>query len=134
MYLQRQISRKVKEASEQFPVVFLTGPRQSGKTTLLKNIFPDYKYTNLEDPEIRQWATEQPRDFLDNNSWPVIIDEAQYAPELFSYIQGIVDEPSHDNNLDTHKHDHKEPKILFYRCIYRHGELHLTNLIKIMNR
>ena len=92
MYLQRQISKKVKEASEQFPVVFLTGPRQSGKTTLLKNIFPEYKYTNLEDPEIRQWATEQPRDFLDNNSWPVIIDEAQYAPELFSYIQGIVDE------------------------------------------
>lgn len=92
MYLQRQISKKVKEASEQFPVVFLTGPRQSGKTTLLKKIFPDYKYTNLEDPEIRQWATEQPRDFLSNNSWPVIIDEAQYAPELFSYIQGIVDE------------------------------------------
>lgn len=92
MYLQRQISKKVKEASEQFPVVFLTGPRQSGKTTLLKKIFPDHKYTNLEDPEIRQWATEQPRDFLSNNSWPVIIDEAQYAPELFSYIQGIVDE------------------------------------------
>lgn len=92
MYLQRKISKKVKEASEQFPVVFLTGPRQSGKTTLLKKIFPDYKYTNLEDPEIRQWATEQPRDFLDNNPWPVIIDEAQYAPELFSYIQGRVDE------------------------------------------
>lgn len=92
MYLQRKISKKVKEASEQFPVVFLTGPRQSGKTTLLKKIFADYKYINLEDPEIRQWATEQPRDFLDNNPWPVIIDEAQYAPELFSYIQGIVDE------------------------------------------
>lgn len=95
MYLQRQISKKVKEASEQFPVVFLTGPRQSGKTTLLKKIFPNYKYTNLEDPEIRQWATEQPRDFLSNNSWPVIIDEAQYAPELFSYIQEIVDEKQH---------------------------------------
>ncbi len=92
MFIKRDISKKLKEAAAQFPVVFLTGPRQSGKTTLLKKIFPAYRYTNLEDPEIRQWANEQPRDFLDNNPWPLIIDEAQYAPELFSYIQGIVDD------------------------------------------
>jgi uncharacterized protein len=92
MYIDRQISKQLKEASEQFPVVFLTGPRQSGKTTVLKKIFPDFSYVNLEDPEIRLWAIEQPRDFLDNNPWPLIIDEAQYAPDLFSYIQGIVDE------------------------------------------
>jgi uncharacterized protein len=92
MLIKRDISKKLKEAAAQFPVVFLTGPRQSGKTTLLKNLFPEYRYTNLEDPEIRQWAIEQPRDFLDNNPWPVIIDEAQYAPDLFSYIQGIVDD------------------------------------------
>jgi len=92
MYLQREISGKVKEASEQFPVIFITGPRQSGKTTLLKKIFGQYRYVNLEDPDIRRWALEQPRDFLDSNPWPVIIDEAQHAPDLFSYIQGIVDE------------------------------------------
>ena len=70
----------------------MTGPRQSGKTTLLQQAFPDHRYVNLEEPDIRQWALEQPRDFLESNPWPVIIDEAQYAPELFSYVQGIVDQ------------------------------------------
>ena len=92
MFIKRQISIKLQEAAEQFPVVFLTGPRQSGKTTLLKKIFSSYSYVNLEDPEMRQWAIDQPRDFLENNRWPAIIDEAQYAPGLFSYIQGIIDE------------------------------------------
>jgi len=92
MYIPRNISKIIIEAAEQFPVVFLTGPRQSGKTTLLRHIFPSYKYVNLEDPEMRQWAITQPRDFLKNNTWPVIIDEAQYAPELFSYIQVNTDQ------------------------------------------
>ena len=92
MYIERDISKELNDAAEQFPVVFLTGPRQSGKTTLLKKIFPNHTYTNLEDPEMRYWAIDQPRDFLENNQWPVIIDEAQYAPDLFSYIQSIVDQ------------------------------------------
>lgn len=92
MYIPRDISKIIIEAAEQFPVMFLTGPRQSGKTTLLRHIFPSYKYVNLEDPEMRQWAITQPRDFLKNNTWPVIIDEAQYAPELFSYIQVNTDQ------------------------------------------
>ena len=91
MYIERNISGILKQAVGQFPVVFLTGPRQSGKTTLLRHIFPEYKYVNLEDPELRQWAISQPRDFLKSNPWPLIIDEAQYAPDLFSYIQVNTD-------------------------------------------
>lgn len=74
-----------------YPVVTLTGPRQSGKTTLLKSLLPDYDYYTLEDPEVRRIALEDPRKFLEIKGSGMIIDEAQRAPELFSYIQGIVD-------------------------------------------
>ncbi|MBM3434845.1 MAG: ATP-binding protein [Bacteroidetes bacterium] len=91
-YIKRQLSKMVRSAINQFPVVMLTGPRQSGKTTLLKNEFPSFRFANLEDPELRSWAIEQPKDFLYNHAYPLIIDEAQYAPGLFSYIQLWVDE------------------------------------------
>lgn len=77
------ISDTIRDTVDQFPVVFLTGPRQSGKTTLLKHEFPSFRYVNLEDPEERIWANEQPRDFLHNHKWPLVIDEAQYAPEWY---------------------------------------------------
>lgn len=92
MYIKRDISKILNSAVKQFPVVFLTGPRQSGKTTLLKKEFNNYKYINFEDPEIRQWALEQPKDFLKHNKYPAIFDEIQNVPNLFSYIQLIVDE------------------------------------------
>ena len=92
MYIKRKSTKRIKHAMKQFPVGFLTGPRQSGKTTLLKREFPHYSYVNLEDPEMRQWAIEQPEDFLHKHPWPLIIDEAQYAPLLFSYLQLLVDE------------------------------------------
>lgn len=92
MYIERKQKKVLNDTITQFPVIFLTGPRQSGKTTLLKHALPEYKYVSLEDPDMRYWALDQPRDFLRQNAWPVIIDEAQYAPELFSYIQLIVDE------------------------------------------
>jgi predicted AAA+ superfamily ATPase len=91
-YIERLISKTVRSAINQFPVIMLTGIRQSGKTTLLKNEFPAFRYVNLEDPELRLWANEQPKDFLHNHAWPLIIDEAQYAPGLFSYIQLMVDD------------------------------------------
>lgn len=75
-----------------FPVVSLTGPRQSGKTTLLKNVFPRKPYVSLEDIDARQFATEDPRGFLATYPNGGILDEVQRVPDLFSYIQGVVDE------------------------------------------
>jgi predicted AAA+ superfamily ATPase len=76
------------------PVVFLTGPRQSGKTTLARATFPSYLYVSLEDLEARELAIEDPRSFLRrlDGAEGVVIDEAQRAPDLFSYLQGFVDE------------------------------------------
>lgn len=76
------------------PVVAILGPRQSGKTTLAKSVFATYRYVSFEDPQIRAQATADPRKFLRllENDHGVLIDEAQYVPEIFSYIQLEVDE------------------------------------------
>ena len=87
----RDISEKVRSLSMKFPVVTLTGVRQSGKSTLLKNMFPDYRYVSLEDPDFRKFASDDARGFLDSMGKHVIIDEVQRVPDLFSYIQGRVD-------------------------------------------
>jgi predicted AAA+ superfamily ATPase len=89
--LKRTLEKKIREAAKQYPVVTLTGPRQSGKTTLVKITFPDYDYLSLEDPDHRAFALEDPRGFLTQFTAKVILDEVQRAPELFSYIQTIVD-------------------------------------------
>jgi predicted AAA+ superfamily ATPase len=75
-----------------FPVVVLTGPRQSGKTTLVRTVFPDKRYLSLENPDNRLFATEDPRGFLASYPDGAIFDEVQRVPELLSYIQGIVDD------------------------------------------
>lgn len=75
-----------------YPVVSLTGPRQSGKSTLVKRAFPDYGYVTLEDPQLRASALEDPISFIRNRPRRLIIDEAQYAPDLFSMIQVASDE------------------------------------------
>jgi predicted AAA+ superfamily ATPase len=90
--IQRKLKEKLLGLAGFFPVVSLTGPRQSGKTTLVKATFPQYDYVTLEDPDIFQMALEDPRKFLQHHTKGMIIDEAQKAPELFSYIQGIVDQ------------------------------------------
>lgn len=87
----RELQTKLVEMAKKFPVVTLTGPRQSGKSTLLKITFPDYNYVSVEDPDTRLFATEDPRGFLATYPDKTIIDEVQRVPELFSYIQGQVD-------------------------------------------
>jgi uncharacterized protein len=87
----RDLSTKIKSLYTKFPVLFITGPRQSGKTTLLQFLFPKLPYVTLEDPDIMQLAINDARSFLQQFPKGVIIDEAQRVPQLFSYIQAIVD-------------------------------------------
>lgn len=91
-FVPRTIAASLREQAEKYPVLAVTGPRQSGKTTLLKEMFPDYTYLSLEDLNTRLFAIEDPVGFL--NAYPerAIFDEAQQAPQLFSYIQGRVDQ------------------------------------------
>ncbi len=90
--IQRDLSSKLKELYEQYPVVTVTGPRQSGKTTLVKAVFPDWTYVSLEEPDVREFALTDPRGFIAAYPKGAILDEVQRAPELFSYIQTHVDE------------------------------------------
>jgi len=81
----------IQESLRQYPIIALTGPRQSGKTTLLRSMFADYRYVNLETPDTRNFAITDPRGFLAEYDNKVIFDEVQQAPEIFSYLQQIVD-------------------------------------------
>ncbi len=89
--IERKLTGKIQELVGKFPVISLTGPRQSGKTTLVRDTFPDLPYVSLEEPDIRQLALNDPRGFLANFAEGAILDEVQHTPELFSYIQTIVD-------------------------------------------
>lgn len=88
----RDLGDKISHLSQKFPIVTLTGPRQSGKSTLLKNLFPDYRYVSLENPDMRSFATDDPNGFIKTFSNHVIIDEAERVPSLFSYLQTHIDD------------------------------------------
>ena len=90
--IKREIVNLINKYGLKYPVIAVTGPRQSGKTTLLKSAFPDYEYVSLENPDIRNFAETDPNAFLSRYSRKVIFDEVQRTPLLFSYIQTIVDE------------------------------------------
>ncbi len=92
MKIQREAAEKIKAALNKYPIVALSGPRQSGKTTLSKMIAPDFTYVNLEDISIREFARTDPKGFLQTYRAGVIIDEIQYVPNLFSYLQVYTDE------------------------------------------
>jgi len=91
-YIQRRLEAVALSMAKIFPVVTIVGPRQSGKTTLVRKIFPDFAYVNLEQPDIRLFAEQDPRAFFKRFVPPVIIDEIQRVPMLLSYIQVLVDE------------------------------------------
>ncbi|MCL5884047.1 MAG: ATP-binding protein [Deltaproteobacteria bacterium] len=90
--IDRAIEPVLKELASKYPVVTLTGPRQSGKTTLCRKVFPGKAYVNLESPDTRHFALTDPRGFLARYPGGTILDEIQRAPALLSYIQTIVDE------------------------------------------
>ncbi len=90
-YIPRTAEATLQQLAVQSPVVAVTGPRQSGKTTLTRHAFPELPYANLEDPESRMLATDDPRSFLKRLGNAAIIDEAQRVPALFSYLQVHVD-------------------------------------------
>lgn len=87
----RTISPRLQKMMSKYPIIGILGPRQSGKTTLARSHFPALGYVSLESPDNREYATKDPRGFLETHKPPVILDEIQKTPELFSYIQEKVD-------------------------------------------
>lgn len=91
MTIPRHLQPRISELAGKYPIVTVTGPRQSGKSTLLLHSFPEYNYVSLEDPDMRAFASDDPRGFIATYPDHTIIDEAQRVPQLFSYIQTHID-------------------------------------------
>ena len=87
----RHAAPRILRLLQGFPVITVTGPRQSGKTTLVRELLPTRPYVSLEAPAQREFARTQPAEFLRQFPQGAVIDEAQNAPELFSEMQGVVD-------------------------------------------
>lgn len=96
MYFKRILSDILIQASGAFPVVVVTGARQVGKTTLLRHIFPTYRFVSLDLPSLADMAENSPELFLQKYPPPVLIDEVQYAPKLFRYLKTVVDKDRHN--------------------------------------
>ncbi len=93
--IQRDIEDTIRRYARQYPVVSITGPRQSGKTTLCKMVFPQKPYVSLEEPDEREFALNDPKGFLGRFADGAVLDEIQRTPSLLSYMQGIVDQRDH---------------------------------------
>ena len=91
-YIPRDAESRLQHFASGYPVVVVTGPRQSGKSTLVRHAFPDHHYVSLEDLDQREFAATDPRGFLNQCNGDTILDEAQRCPSLFSYLQTCVDE------------------------------------------
>ncbi len=90
--IERNLATTLRARANQHPVVAVTGPRQSGKTTLCQAVFPDHPYVSLEAEDVRQYAKVDPRGFLGEYGDGAVLDEVQRAPHLLSFLQGLVDE------------------------------------------
>lgn len=99
MWIDRDIVNTLRSLVDTFPVLVLTGPRQTGKTSVLQKTFSDYTYISLDSPQVHDAAESRPEEFLGRFTCPVIIDEIQYAPSLFRYIKKIVDERKGERGL-----------------------------------
>lgn len=92
MVVEREITPHLVKLFGQYPIVTVTGPRQSGKTTLCRGVFADLAYANLEDPDAREFAESDPRRFLAQFPAGAVLDEIQRVPSILSYLQVLVDE------------------------------------------
>lgn len=90
--LKRAAANLTKRLAKEFKIVAIVGPRQSGKTTLARKVFPKLPYVSLEAPDNLEFAREDPRRFLEMYAKGAVIDEVQRCPSLFSYLQGVVDQ------------------------------------------
>ena len=107
MYIPRHLTQVIEAGNRFFPAIMLTGPRQVGKTTLLRSIAePERNYVTLDEPAIRQFAKGDPRAFIERFAPPVLIDEIQYVPELLNYIKIVIDE--------RRFHDHENARGLYW--------------------
>lgn len=125
----RQLETELLIQLNEYPIVTVLGPRQAGKTTLVRDTLHDYDYVSLETPDIRQFALEDPRAFLSQYSSKVIFDEIQRAPELLSYLQGIVDNQKGNGQFVlTGSHQLQLRAAITQSLAGRTGVLHLLPL------
>jgi predicted AAA+ superfamily ATPase len=100
MYINRHIEKAIKEASEAFSAVLLTGPRQVGKTTTLRHLTPSIPFVSFDDIGEATSASTDPQGFLKQNHWPLVIDEVQYAPDVFRYMKIEIDSAKASGNYE----------------------------------
>ena len=124
--IERAISEKIRISARQVPVVTVLGPRQAGKTTLVRDLFPDYTYVNLEDRVTRELAENDYIGFFSKYPEPMIIDEVQRVPELLSAIQVKVDEELVFHNIPA---DITEINKHLINSINKIGTLHKKELM-----
>jgi len=93
---ERELATQCQKLIAQYPILTIMGPRQSGETTLVKTLFPNYGYINLEEPEMLLLVEQDPKALLNKHAAPLVIDEVQRAPQLLSYLQVITDKQQID--------------------------------------